>query len=122
MYSNQEPEEGGGFGGGGFDLGFFGGLLHSPLGNLVYLCHSLHPSLHICSRSLHPSLRISPPQHLLVLLGGYGDGSVLLLCRSNLIDDTRELPIPANLKSEDKILTFKNFSRLVQSEMIFFSD
>ena len=57
-YSNQEQEEGGGFDGGGFDLGFFGGLLHSPLGDFVRLY-----------RILNPSLQVGPLQ-LLLLLGG----------------------------------------------------
>ena len=85
-YSDQEQEDGGGFGGGGFDLGFFGGLLHSPLGNFVRLRCSLHPYLQVgLSR-------------LLLLLGGCGGVSVILLCRGNTIDDTCELPITANLK------------------------
>ena len=90
MYFNQEREEGGGFGSGdGFDLGFFGRLLHSPLGNFGRLRRSLFPSLKVGRCSLHMSLQVGPSQLLLlILIGGCGGGSVFLLCRGNLIDDT----------------------------------
>ena len=97
IYSDQEREEGSVFRGGGFDLGLFGDLLHSPLGNFGRLHLSLHPSLQVSIHSLHPSLQVGPSQ-LLLLLTVYGCGSVLLLCRGNLIDDHHELPIPVNLK------------------------
>ena len=94
MYSDQEREKGGSFDGGGFDgsgfgLGFFGGLLHSPLGDFVSLRH----------RS-HPSLKVSMLQ-ILLLLNGCGGGSILNLCQGNIIDKTHELPIPVNLKQSE---------------------
>ena len=69
-----------GFGGNGFDLGFFVGLLHSPLGNLGRFCCSLHPPLQVGSRSLRLSLQVDPSQLLLLLLlGGYDGRNVFLL-------------------------------------------
>ena len=100
-YSNQEIEEGGVFGGSYFDSNFFGGLLRSPLGAFCRLRRSLHPYLQVFSRSFHTSLQFDPSQILLLLSGGRDGGSVLLLCRDNLIDNTNELPITANLKQSE---------------------
>ena len=94
MYSDQEREEGDGR----FDLGFFGGLLHSPLSNFDRLRRSLHPSLQVGCLSLYPSLQVGLFQLPFLLGVCSGSGSVLLLCQDNLIDDTCEVSIPANLK------------------------
>ena len=103
-YSGQDLEEASDFGGGVFYLRFFGGLLHSPLGNFWSLRCSLYPSLQVGTLQL------------LLLLGGWSSESVLLLCWGNLIDNNCGLPIPriwSNFKCEDKIWSFNDFQTTI---------
>ena len=71
MYTNQKQKGGAGFLGCGFDLSFFGGLMHSPLSNFVRLCRSLHPYLQVSSLGIHPSIQVIPLQ-LLFVIGACG--------------------------------------------------
>ena len=54
--------------------------LHSPLGNFCHLRRSLHPSLQVGSLVLHPTFQVGLSQ-LLLIFGGGGSGSILLLCQ-----------------------------------------
>ena len=105
------------FGGGWFDLGFFGGLLHSPLGDFGRLCRSLHPFLQFSRCSLHPPFQVSPSQ-ILLLLGGCGGGNVLILYRGS-----GQSKAIRNVKTKSKFLRFfrpvwnESESNLKQSEI-----